>query len=730
MSRRGLAGLLLSMALLAGGASAQTDPDGNPGSGLIGTGQVVPVARPPLPAVAPDTLPEVQLSGRELSGVQGGQTVWSHAWPPELGAIRGPLRQGNTTYLGVGPAVLALSETGEVLARYDLSAPVLTLDGSGGLIRATVSGPGYRETLTLIPPQDGGGVQERVVFAPDPAVTLWTMRAADLIPDAQVQSAWQQDRLNPFLGLRAAVQARNAGDRRAEAARLKQVMGSTQPFAVWTKLAARLDAAGYPSLADDALESARIDAAQRGLDPSVRVSRAALEAYGHPAGYIGTLLDQGRLNRAEVWMAHLRLMHPRVEGGGALFLRYAALLESQNRSGEASEWRRFAASLGSGTLYGQGALGLEKLRDFTGLLSAALALSLLLALLSIFWQIRRLSLRHTGTGERLVVLGLSSALVLSLSGGLWAAQAAGRLNHPALNTGTYGGAWAEAGLATLSLTATPDAALLRGLGPQLSGDLSAARHYYQVAAEQPCGRNNLGTISELRGDRPTAEARYRSALGDEPGLGAAAYNLNFPVLTLGSEFQERYRPGQPRLCYPDDRSLLRALSGDIRSVWRTQLSDPQAQLSQVWQLARRGQVSGWATLWAAQLLALAALLLLILPRTEAEPTLRPRSADQRLLSWLLPGSGLLDWVWGGVLLLVFVLAGLTWVSGYALELLGRGQPLPWPLHLWPPTRWPASLSGLGNSWPLLLMALAWVVNAALLWRIGVVRRQVARQTST
>ncbi|MFC6618054.1 hypothetical protein [Deinococcus radiophilus] len=82
MSRRGLAGLLLSMALLAGGASAQTDPDGNPGSGLIGTGQVVPVARPPLPAVAPDTLPEVQLSGRELSGVQGGQTVWSHAWPP------------------------------------------------------------------------------------------------------------------------------------------------------------------------------------------------------------------------------------------------------------------------------------------------------------------------------------------------------------------------------------------------------------------------------------------------------------------------------------------------------------------------------------------------------------------------------------------------------------------------------------------------------------------------
>ena len=186
-----LAGLLLA----AAAAQAQTAP----GQGAAGDGSVQQQALPnstaagtvtPRPPERSGLAAEVTLRGRELAGLQRGEVVWSQTFAPELGALRGPLRQGGVTYLGAGPAVLAYDEAGRVLARYDLSAPVLTLDGSGGLVRATVSGGDYRETFTLIAPENGAGTQERVVFAPDPAVTLWAMQAGDAVPEEQVAQRW------------------------------------------------------------------------------------------------------------------------------------------------------------------------------------------------------------------------------------------------------------------------------------------------------------------------------------------------------------------------------------------------------------------------------------------------------------------------------------------------------------------------------------------------------------
>ena len=69
---------------------------------------------------------------------------------------------------------------------------------------------------------------------------------------------------------------------------------------------------------------------------------------------LGTLLDQGRLGRAEVWMRYLRDLHPRFEGSLALYTRYAALLDAQGRGGEAEEWRQFTRELRAGTLYNLG----------------------------------------------------------------------------------------------------------------------------------------------------------------------------------------------------------------------------------------------------------------------------------------------------------------------------------------------------------------------------------------
>lgn len=704
---------------------------------------------------------DIRLQGRDLVGSLRGETIWSVTFPPELGALRGPLRQGSTTYLGIGPAVLAFGAGGEVLGRYDLSAPVLTLDGSGDLIRATVAGTGavtgtggdYRETFTLIPPENGGGTQERVVFAPHKEVTLWALQSADLIPAKEVRGRWQQNAFNPFLGLRAALQAREAGQTKQAAADLRRLMAAPQPFPVWVKLAARLDAAGYLEQADLALERARADAAARGYDPAIRVSRAALQAYGAPTGYILTLLEQGRLNRAEVWLRHLRALHPRHEGSEALYLLFAEQLESQGRSGEAAEWRRFADSLRSETLYHLGPQGLSVLGDMSGLLASALALSLVLAAWTTLHRARSLQqigrqrqsppkhsrrrpplqqLRHsvlayTGAGERLVLLGLSLGLVLSLSGELWASRTAQLLAAPALNLGTYGGAWSENGLARLPLGSNPDAALLRGLSTQLAGDLSGARVRYQAARDLACTRNNLGAISAVRGDRPSADAFFRSALSVQPDLGAAAYNLGFPVLTLGSEFQALYRGGEPRLCYPDDRSLIRALGGSVGDLWRAQWTMPGVQLREIGAQAAQGKLHPWALLWLAEALALAILVLALLPvrsGTQTESAPLPTYPGSSLLAWLLPGSGLLEWVWGGPLLLVWTTAALAWVGGWAINQIAGGQALPLPLSLWPVAAWPTALTGLDSAWLPAVMGAAWLVNAACLWWLRL-RRQAA-----
>ncbi|MDO4262882.1 MAG: hypothetical protein Q4C67_01670, partial [Deinococcus sp.] len=154
--------------------------------------------------------------------------------------------------------------------------------------------------------------------------------------------------------------------------------------------------------------------------------------------------------------------------------------------------------------------------------------------------------------------------------------------------------------------------------------------------------------------------------------------------------------------------------------------------------AQQGRLHPWALLWLAEGLTLAALLLCLLPRRVAadladpaerlgKPGLRhwnsPLPAQhpgRDPLAWVLPGSGLLDRVWGGLLLLAFVTAAVAWTAGRALP---AGADLPWPRALWPAAGWPRSLPGLSGSWPLAVMALAWAVNAAWLWTLG--RRQPA-----
>ncbi|TDE86327.1 hypothetical protein [Deinococcus sp. S9] len=626
------------------------------------------------------------LEGRTLRYEDGPQLRWSRTYPAALGDLTPPVTLGDTVYLGVGPVVYALGTNGTLRARYDLPGTVTSLDTTGGMVRVSTQGDGYTERFSLGDPRSGGHVQERVVFPPDPEVTGWLARAARLVPPENLARAVREDPLNPFLALRQAVLAARRGDRYATLDAVRRALSGDLPFPAWVQLAAALDASGFPAAADLALDRARRDAAAREYDPEVRVSRAALLAYGNPSGYVGTLLDQGRLGRAEVWMRYLRELHPRFEGGPALYARYANLLDGQGRSGEAEEWRQFTRGLRAGTLYNLGPEAPRQVRDVVRLVTLALLIALGAALLTLTaraWRVqgedtralggrwaawvrhplaraRRVAVLYAPWGERLGLAALAAGLLISVVGWQWANITAARLNAPALNIGTYGGGWYAARLDDLDLQPTPDTALLAGLSAQLDGDDSTARARYTLAPGDACALNNLGTIAQTHGDVPQARELYRQALAARPDLAAAAYNLGLNPGTPGTLFQRTYRPTQPRLCYPDDRSLARAVQGDL-SV--TLLRDLRAPLTALTPGPGQSTRLGWAFLGALALLALLILALLI-PRP-ASAVRQGRPAAYRLAALLLPGTALLEGAWGGVLLLAWAgaLAGLAPLAG-------------------------------------------------------------------
>ncbi|UBV42466.1 hypothetical protein LAJ19_12680 [Deinococcus taeanensis] len=608
------------------------------------------------------------LEGRTLRLENGPQLVWQRTLPDTLGPLTGPLEVGDEVLIGAGPAVFTLGDGGVVTGRADLPGLVSALDASGDVITAATELGGVTERFTLTGRGTGLSVQERVVLPPDPAVTGWLSDAADRVPAGEVRAAAQADPLNPFLAVREAQAQR---DPYLALSTVRRALNGTLPFPAWVQLAARLDRAGFPSAADLALDRARRDAAARGVDPEIMVSRTALSAYGNPAGYVGTLLDQNRLERAGVWMTYLRDLHPRFEGGPALYERYAQALEAQGREGEAGEWRQFAQSLRAGTLYNLGPQGLGAVRDAARLAALALALSLLAALLALSvrawgaqgedtralggryrsWarrpvsRARRVFVAYATPSERLTMTLLAAALLATLGGLHWANVAQAQLRSPALASGTYGGGWGNAQLDDLNLRPGPDAAVLTGLAAQLDGEDSLARERYTRALPDACARNNLGVIAQRRGDTPQARDLFRAALADRPDLMAAAFNLGLNPVAPEAAFQRAFRPGEARLCYPDQRSLTRAATGDLSVTLRGALGDPLRLLD--------GSAAGSARLGLALLAAagLSALLVLslLLPRTPL-PLRRARPVGFRVLGLLLPGSTLLDSPWGGVLL--------------------------------------------------------------------------------
>jgi hypothetical protein len=624
------------------------------------------------------------LEGRSLNFELGGKPVASVSFPEVLGEISGPVTQGDTTWLAIGPELYGFAARGVARTRLDFSSAISGLDGSGGVLRVTAGPSGVQDTYTVTDSR----IQDRVVFVPDKAVTGWLSQAAALVPEAGLKAAAAQDPTNPFLALRLAEQAKTRGDTVTALSETQRPATLSVPFPAALSLARRFEALGNPAGANLQLGQAARDYAERGYDPALPVSRAALSAYGDPLGEVERLLSRLNLDRADGWIRYLRQTSPRFGGASALYRRYADLLDAQGRSGEAEEWRAFAASLTQGTLYNLGEYSLLTLRDAARLSALVLLLSALAAYLTLAaraWRLqgegtaalggrwlswlrhplsrlRRSVLAYAGLGEKLIVVALLSGLLISLSAWTWAAQTQARLQAPALNTGTYGGAWFYGGLDELGLRSGEAAALIRGLAAQLDGDEAGARSLYEAGGSPlPCTQNNLGVLARNRGDSVQARELWRASLSAAPDLSAPAYNLGLRPGDPESAFQRQYRPA-PRLCYPDQRTLVQAQGSSLAAQLRALLLNPWTTLMNT-PTTFSGPVQGT---WALLLLLAYALsvlwLLTPLPGAARSPG---RPALFRALALLLPGSALLDGAWGVVLL-------LGWGAAISVLLIGRG----------------------------------------------------------
>ena len=241
--------------------------------------------------------------------------------------------------------------------------------------------------------------------------------------------------------------------------------------------------------------------------------------------------------------------------------------------------------------------------------------------------------------------------------------------------------------------------------------MSDARTLYQRAGEDACALNNLGIIAQDAGDPAQARSLYRRALTLQPDLTAAAYNLGLNPAAAGVTFQKTYRAGQPRLCYPDRRTLARTVSGDLGSVLRRDLTDPLGFL------AGRRPATRLSPVILAGLLGWTLLVLTLLVPRAASPARLGRPAGFRALALLLPGSGLLGNAWGGVLLLVWAAAVCT--------LLGLSGPVRFPYLL--PAEGGGSAALRSGLWGTLIGTYALNLLALLLIEAAHARRRRVEQ---
>ncbi len=622
---------------------------------------------------------ELKVSGAklEVTAKSGTQSAVLIRTPPQLEFV-----QDGTTIVSKD------ASTGKIAQRYYLSGMVKTLEPTSTGYRATVGLAGGAEEIFLL---ENGKILERVTFPPSTALLETINRPLKEQVVGDPVAFWrersQRDPTNPLLQVQLAMALQKAGQMDAAKRSFSASLEVIAPFYVFIRLAQELEKVGQPDLADLALQKVRSKYAENGYDPGFAVSKEAMAAWGNPLETAKSLFAANNPKRAEAWLALVRDTMPNFPGTGTAFLEYAAWLATQNRTGEARQIREFVTDLESNTIFRFGDAGLTRLSALAlaGAMVALVSFLLLhLVLRFKYWTQQSkdlasfggrfgaiskaplLRLRHSTIAyftftEKLVTLVMLCASLVGLGTWQYSLHAAQWLKQPFLNSGTAGG---SGYYQALNDVPAPISEYLRGLGLQLDNNLDKASEAYRASSSIAGSANNLGVILAARGDNAGSQTSYQQAAS--LGSSVANQNLGSSIVGYRAAFHTAHRKGSAMLEVPAARQLVELRFGTLETEFRRIVADP----FNYW-LAISFGLPAWAhqLLGALLLVVLVlSLLWLLIPRVATAKT-APRNFLYHFGAILIPGSGLADEVWGGLLLPPAVALGaLLTIEFYQLPL--------------------------------------------------------------
>ncbi len=599
-----------------------------------------------------------------LLAKQSNNTIWNLDFAKDSGETSPDIiQQENLVYLGHGNSLLRIdSKTGKILARWLLSGQIISLSENTNDISIDVKiDDGNTENFIL----SANTLDRAAHFNSNPSLYSWLENEANV---ANPAARLTQDPTNPWLYLKAA----QANSDSVEAKSLyNNAIATTNSFYDAAGISRHLLDSGQNALSTKSFSKALGDFAARGYDPRLLTNMDLHESYNFPVKALNTAVAQGNLTKAAVLAEQVKyFLSPNNPDVRASLVSYADLLKKNGNKDEANNWRKIAKSSNKTTvsnILDKIFASLANVAWYAALATLLSTLALHLVLLFKYWRpqsvilnrkresgkkpspiARLFAIRYYSTTEKLVLALILASTVLLAGLGTWNDKAG---NLPkAIGSGSYANASIQSFVNSTNLS-TQQGNFIKAYTAQANNQANDAEKYYRAAGEYPQALNNLAILT---GDNNL----FVETLKHAKNLPEALFNSGQEV--EGFDFQKDFLAGKPILSVPTNEDFQAALSGS----WQ----DAVAKTFTSTYLLNANPFGLNPILWKVILALFAIYTLLSLvwilwPRPRMARN-APRSFIYNILSFLVPGSGMADEMWGILLLLPWAIFGLDAISRF------------------------------------------------------------------
>lgn len=599
-----------------------------------------------------------------LLAKQTDNAIWSLDFAANSGETASDIiQQEDIVYLGHGNSLLRIdSKTGKILARWLLSGQIVSLSESNDLISIDVKIDNNTTENFIL----GNNTLDRIpLFNSNPNLYSWLENEANV---ANPAARLAQDSTNPWLYLKA-------GQANADSTEAKglynNALATSNSFYDAAGISRQLLDEGQNALSTKAFSMALNDFAARGYDPRLLTDMDLHESYNFPLKALNTAVAQGNSAKATVLAEQLKyFLSPNSPEVRASLVNYADLLKQNGNKDEANNWRKIAKSSNQTTISNvldKIFASLANVAWYAALATLLSTLALHLVLLFKYWKpqsvilnrkreagkkpspvARLLAIRYYSTTEKLVLSLILATTVLLAGLGTWNDKASDL--PKAISSGNYANASVQNFVNTANLS-TQQGAFIKAYAAQAKNQISDAEKYYKEAGNLPQALNNLAILTN-------DSSLFTETLKYAKNLPEALLNSGKEV--TGFDFQKDFLNNSPVLSVPNKEDFQAALSGSwqdatAKTFTSTYLlnANPFGLNPIVWKI-----ILGLFAIYT-----LINLLWILWPRPRMARN-APRSFLYNILSFLIPGSGMADEMWGILLLLPWAIFGLDAISRF------------------------------------------------------------------